>query len=115
MKKILFITVLLALVCSCQDYNYSALKEQVDKLQSDYDELNRTLSTAISKSMTVTVTDVEGGHKLTFSDGSSFVVKDGEPGGPGAPGLPGSDATVDIKETADGYVFTVGDKTYTIP
>ena len=120
MKKILFITILLAFVCSCQD-NYADLKNQVDKLQSNYENLNSSLEKAIAKSMTVAVTDVEGGHKLTFSDGTSFVVKDGEPGEPGdpgepgAPGEPGSDATVEIEETADSYVFKVGDKTYTIP
>ncbi len=111
MKKILFITFLLAFVCSCQD-NYADLKSQVDKLQSDYENLNSTFEKAMAKSMTVAVTDVEGGHKLTFSDGTSFVVKDGEPGDPGEPG---SDATVEIEETANGYVFKVGDKTYTIP
>ncbi len=114
MKRILLITAVLALFCSCQD-KYAELKEQVNALESRMSELSSILDNAIAKSMTVTVTEVEGGHKLTFSDGTFFVVNDGNPGAPGAPGAPGSDATVDIQETEDAYIIKVGDKTYTIP
>jgi hypothetical protein len=114
MKKILLLTALLALFCACQD-KYEDLKSQVAKLETRMDQLSKVLDDAIAKSMTVTVTEVEGGHKLTFSDGSSFVVADGEKGDPGDPGEPGDDATVDIQETDDAYVIKVGDRTYTIP
>ena len=117
MKRILLIISLLAIFCSCQD-KYAELQEQMNGLESKMNELSKTLDNAVAKSMTVTVTDVQGGHKLTFSDGSSFVVSDGakgETGDPGAPGAPGSDATVNIQETEDAYTIIVGEKTYTIP
>ena len=86
MKRFLLITAVLALFCSCQD-KYAELKEQVNALESRMSELSSILDNAIAKSMTVTVTEVEGGHKLTFSDGTFFVVNDGNPGAPGAPGV----------------------------
>ena len=114
MKRILLITALLALFCSCQD-KFADLQGQVAELENKMDQLTTTLDNAIAKSMTVTVTDVAGGHKLTFSDGTSFVVSNGEKGDPGDPGEPGDDATVDIQETEEAYIIKVGDRTYTIP
>lgn len=107
MKKFFWIAALLALFCSCQD-KFEELQNQIDTLESQVNELVTTLDEAIVKSLTVTVTEVEGGSKLTFSDGTSIIVSDGEKG------EPGSDATVVIEETEDAYIIKVGDKTYTI-
>lgn len=111
MKKFFWIAALLALFCSCQE-KFAEIQEQIDALESQMSELVTTLDAAIAKSMTVTVTEVEGGQKLTFSDGTSIVVKDGQKGDQGDKG---SDATVVIEETEDAYIIKVEDKTYVIP
>lgn len=121
MKKTLLLLLFASMLffgCSTDDSELrgkiSDLEQQVKQNAADIGKLQTDLETALAKSLTVTVTAVDGGNKLTFSDGTSIIVKDGAKGDQGEPGEPGSDATVTMEETDDSYIFTVGDKTYTI-
>ena len=140
MKRILLALAFLSLLlagCS-KAYDDSAITKRISDLETLVRDnakaiarLQKILDNATAKGMTVTVTPVEGGDLLTFSDGTSVIVLDGEKGergekgdkgdrgdkgDPGTPGTPGSDATISIEESADGssYIITAGDKTYTI-
>jgi len=137
MKKILLALAFLSLlVAGCSKaYDDSAIKQRIDNLETLVRDntqaiarLQEILDDASAKGLTLTVTPVEGGNLLTFSDGTSVIVLDGEKGDkgdqgdrgdkgdPGTPGQPGSDATISIEESTDGssYIITAGDKQYTI-
>jgi len=119
-KALLILASAAALICACEKYDDSALKEQIAALEKKVTDLQSALQSATEKSLTVTVTAVEGGNKLTFSDGTSVIVLNGAAGATGAQGpqgpagKDGSDATVTITDNGDSYTFKVGEKEYTI-
>lgn len=128
MKTKLFTLAALALLAfGCTKYDDSSLSTRVSTLESQLaatmktvQELQNTLATAQSKGLTVTVTPVTGGNKITFSDGTSFTIYDGATGsqgpqGPEGPqGPAGTGADFKIDETETSYIFTIGDKKYEI-
>lgn len=118
--------------CS-KSYDNSDLQQRVDELAEQVDanatllkQLQAMLENPITVGLTVTVTEVEGGTLLTFSDGTSFTIPDGakgdkgEKGDKGDKGDPGQDATTavdfSVTESADGshYIFKIGDQEYTV-
>ena len=128
MKRFLLSSAILTvLLAGCgKEYDDSMLKDRVDTLEEQVQAnteaikaLQNKLEDAAQKGLTVTVTPVTGGNKLTFSDGTSITVMDGVDGaqGPQGPkGDDGDDAVVSIKESADGtaYIITFNDKEYSI-
>ena len=70
---------------SCKDYDddITNLQEQIDKNANAIKEI----SDLIAKGGVITgTTSVEGGVKVTLSNGNEFIIKNGENGAPGAPG-----------------------------
>lgn len=70
---------------SCKDYDddITNLQEQIDKNAKAIKEI----SDLIAKGGVITgTTSVEGGVKVTLSNGNEFIIKNGENGAPGAPG-----------------------------
>lgn len=62
----------------------------------------------------VTITDIEGGHRITITDadhpdGQSFDVMDGEPGQDGSDGQDGVSPTVTITQITNGHRVTITD------
>ena len=123
----LFSAILTLFLTGCgKEYDDTALKGRVDTLeeqvQSNADAikaLQGKLEEATQQGLTVTVTPITGGNKLTFSDGTSIDIMDGDKGADGAQGPQGADgknATISIKESADGssYVITFDNKEYAI-
>ena len=137
------IAAIAALAFACTPYDDSELVSKINGLEDQVaantqsiKDLQNALKNAQGSGLTVKVTDVTGGYKVTFSDGTSFTVlngKDGEQGpqgpqgeqGPQGPQGPqgeagasgtgsGSGSSITIEETEDGYVFTIDGETYTI-
>lgn len=135
------IAAIATLAIACNPYDDSTLVSRVNGLESKVEANSKAISdlqTALAnaKGLTVTVTEVSGGYKVTFSDGSSFTVmngKDGQNGKDGADGAVGpqgpagqdgkdgkdgkdGQGSVDfsIEETADSYIFTINGQTYTL-
>ena len=120
-RYLLVLAAAAALVCGCNKYDaeISDLQDRLDQtelnitnLKSKVEALN-TLVDALSKGLTIkSVTPVEGGFTVVFSDASSFTVingKDGINGENGAPGQDGKDAQVSYKEENGTYIFDFGD------
>ncbi len=116
MKKVfLVLASALVLFSACSEkYDDSGIRQQISELEKKVSDLQTALQGAIEKSLTVTVTAVEGGNKLTFSDGTSIVVMDGKDGKDGEQGPAGEDAHVTVVDNGDSYTFTIGDKEYVI-
>jgi hypothetical protein len=129
MKKFFYCAAALSMILAgcAEKYDDTILKERVDTLEEQVQSntnaikaLENALEDATKKGLTVTVTAIEGGNKLTFSDGTSINVMngvDGQTGPVGPQGPAGQDAAkVSIKESADGnaYIITVGGKEYSI-
>ena len=72
----------------CKDYDddINSLQEQVNTLNTGLDELKKLVESG--KSITE-VSAITGGFKITFSDGDSSEIVNGQPGDPGDPGDPG--------------------------
>ena len=134
MKKLFFALAMgLALAaCTPEAYDDSAIKEQIDnlddrltKVEEDLAtlELNvnamKTLAEALKNGKyieSVVALEDESGYTITFSDGSSVVVKHGEKGEQGEAGAAGSTGaagaagqdgvtpTITVKENADGVL-----------
>ena len=134
MKKLFFALAMgLALAaCTPEAYDDSAIKEQIDNLDDRLSkveedlatlELNvnamKTLAEALKNGKyieSVVALGDESGYTITFSDGSSVVVKDGEKGDKGetgatgatgetgAAGKDGATPTVTVKENAEGVL-----------
>ena len=134
MKKMFFALMMgLALAaCTPEAYDDSALKEQIDnlddrltKVEEDLAtlELNvnamKTLAEALKNGKyieSVVAIEDESGYTITFSDGSSVVVKHGEKGEQGEAGAAGSTGaagaagqdgvtpTITVKENAEGVL-----------
>ena len=128
MKKIFFgFAFASLLLAGCgKEYDDTLLKERVDELEEQVQsnaaairELQSKLEEASGQGLTVSVTPVEGGNQLTFSDGTTIVVMNGVDGatGPQGPkGDDGQDASVSIRESADGtsYIISFNNKEYTV-
>ncbi len=115
MKKVFLIAAsALVLLGACKKYDDSAIKQQISELEKKVSDLQTALQGAIEKSLTVSVTAVEGGNKLTFSDGTSIVVMNGKDGADGERGPAGEDASVEVVDNGDSYSFTIDGKEYVI-
>ena len=138
------IAAIATLAIACNPYDDSTLVSRVDGLESKVEANSKAISdlqTALAnaKGLTVTVTEVTGGYKVTFSDGSTFTVMNGKDGQNGKDGKDGADGAVgpqgpqgpagkdgkdgkdgqgsvdfSIEETADSYIFTINGQTYTL-
>ena len=134
MKKLFFALAMGLAVAACtpEAYDDSAIKEQIDnlddrltKVEEDLAtlELNvaamKTLAQALKEGKyieSVVALGDESGYTITFSDGSSVVVKHGEKGDKGEAGAAGSTGatgeagkdgvtpTVTVKENAEGVL-----------
>ena len=134
MKRFFYCAAALSMILAgcAEEYDDTMLQERVDTLEEQVQSntnaikaLENALEDATKKGLTVTVTAIEGGNKLTFSDGTSINVmngtdgqdgQDGQTGPQGPQGPAGADAKISIKESADGssYVITVDGKEYSI-
>ena len=119
MKRILVMAASAALLlglAGCSDLN-----DRVDQLESDVQELQnglKTLQAAVDAKLTVTgVTPTENGSKVTFSDGSSIDIKNGDKGdqgiqGPEGPQGPQGDSLIGSISVENGYAYiTLADGT----
>ena len=131
MKKLFFALVMGLAIAACtpEAYDDSAIKEQIDnlderltKVEEDLAtlELNvnamKTLAEALKTGKYIESVDAladQSGYTITFSDGSSVVVKHGEKGetgetgatgSTGAAGNDGATPTITVKENAEGVL-----------
>ena len=94
---------------SCKDYDddISNLQEQVDGVKADLEDLQAQISAG---KWITNVAAIEGGFTVTFSDGQSFNIvngQDGADGAAGAAGTPGTQWTIG----EDGFWYKDGEKT----
>lgn len=115
MKKLLFVLCasLMGFMTSCS-YDDGELWETIDRLQEKQDELKenqedmqdqidaqQALINALANNLTISsVTETSEGYIITFSDGSTIVIKHGEKGDQGEPG----DSYISDVIIGDGYV-----------
>ena len=132
MKKSIFALMLglAAVACQPAEYDDSALNNRIDEIAGRVDALEEdvatlqlnvdamtTLANALKNGLYITtVTAVENGYTITFSDGSSISILNGEDGaqGPqgekgetgatGATGAAGQTPTIEVKEV-DGELY----------
>lgn len=110
-----------ALACACNKYDdaISDLQKRVDSteqnvttLVSKVDAL-QTLLNAIQSGVSIkSVSPVDGGFTVAFSDGNSFTVvngANGQDGKPGENGKDGEDSKVSFTEDGSCYYFDFGD------
>ena len=93
---------------SCKDYDddISNLQSQIDTNTADI----KALQEKINNGMWVTsVTSIDGGFTIAFSDGTSYEIKNGKDGANGADGAAGADGT-QITIGEDGYWYFDGVK-----
>ena len=93
---------------SCKDYDddISNLQSQIDTNTADI----KALQEKINNGMWVTsVTSIDGGFTIAFSDGTSYEIKNGKDGANGADGAAGTDGT-QITIGEDGYWYFDGVK-----
>ena len=125
MKRILTIaSVAMLTLCGCS--KISDLDKRVDDLETrvsaleelclQINEQTQALQTLVqaqteSNLYIKSVEDVENGYKITFSNGKSYVIQDGEKGSKGDKGNPGEDAEAPVvsvrQDTDGGYYWTV--------
>ena len=94
---------------SCKDYDddISNLQEQVDGVKADLEDLQAQISAG---KWITNVAAIEGGFTVTFSDGQSFNIVNGQDGADGAAGAAGAPGTSwEIGE--DGFWYKDGEKT----
>ena len=94
---------------SCKDYDddISNLQGQVDGIKADLEDLQAQISAG---KWITNVAAIEGGFTVTFSDGQSFNIvngQDGADGAAGAAGTPGTQWTIG----EDGFWYKDGEKT----
>lgn len=99
---------------SCKDYDddIDNLQSQVDDIKADLDDLQAQINAG---KWITNVSSIDGGFTVTFSDGQSFNIvngqdgangADGADGAPGAAGTPGTQITIG----EDGYWYFDGEK-----
>ncbi|WP_455663731.1 PL29 family lyase N-terminal domain-containing protein [Phocaeicola sp.] len=90
---------------SCKDYD-----DDIDRIDNSLNDLKSqidALQTKVNEGKWITnLTSVTGGFTVTFSDGSSYTITNGEKGDTGAAGQDGK--SVEVK---DGYWYIDGEKT----
>ena len=93
---------------SCKDYDddISNLQEQVDGVKADLEDLQAQISAG---KWITNVAAIEGGFTVTFSDGQSFNIVNGQDGADGAAGAAGTPGT-QITIGEDGYWYFDGEK-----
>ncbi len=91
MKKLflLFTTALLGLMAGCT-YDDGAIWDKFDEMEKEHSEMQeqidaqQALINALANNLTITnITQIENGYTITFSDGSTATIKDGEKGDKG--------------------------------
>ena len=90
----------------CKDYDddINSLQEQVNTLNTGLDELKKLVESG--KSITE-VSAITGGFKITFSDGDSYEIVNGQPGDPGDPGDPGASGSI-VTVNEEGHLLIDG-------
>lgn len=122
MKKLLVIcAAVAALVCACNKYDgaisdlekrIDSTEQSVNNLLNKVDALQKILDAIQSGVSIKSVSPVDGGFTVTFSDNNSFTVvngKDGQDGKPGEDGKDGEDSKVSYTEDNLCYYFDFGD------
>ncbi|MCQ2186873.1 MAG: DUF4988 domain-containing protein [Bacteroidales bacterium] len=122
MKKLLVIcAAVAALVCACNKYDgaisdlekrINSTEQSVNNLLNKVDALQKILDAIQSGVSIKSVSPVDGGFTVTFSDNNSFTVvngKDGQDGKPGEDGKDGEDSKVSYTEDNLCYYFDFGD------
>lgn len=122
MKKLLVIcAAVAALVCACNKYDgaisdlekrIDSTEQSVNNLLNKVDALQKILDAIQSGVSIKSVSPVDGGFTVAFSDGNSFTVvngKDGQDGKPGEDGKDGEDSKVSYTEDNLCYYFDFGD------
>ena len=94
---------------ACSDYD-----DDINGLQKQIDSVNTTLAalqTQVNAGRWVTtLTQVDGGFTVVFSDGSTYTIVNGQDGATGATGATGAAGSV-VKIGTDGYWYIDGVKT----
>jgi uncharacterized protein len=95
---------------SCKDYDDDI--DAINKELTDIKSQLAALQTEVDGGNWVTeLVDVEGGFKVTFSNGKTYTIVNGKDGAQGEPGTPGKDGNGTIVEVKDGYWYLDGKKT----
>ena len=141
-RSILTLLLALTLSCahSCDKYDDSSLRSRLDGIETQagrnaqaLEQIQYALLHAGKEGLTAVVSPVEGGSKVTFSDGTSFVIYDGQDGpqGPEGPqgqqgqqGLQGEQGPqgqagagsedITFTETQTEYIFTIDGQEYVV-
>ncbi len=94
---------------ACTDYD-----DDIDGLQKQIDSVNTTLAalqTQVNAGRWVTtLTSIDGGFTVVFSDGSTYDIKNGQDGATGATGATGAAGSV-LTVGEDGYWYIDGQQT----
>ena len=94
---------------SCKDYDDDI--DAINKELTDIKSQLAALQTEVDGGNWVTeLVDVEGGFKVTFSNGKTYTIVNGKDGAQGEPGTPGKDGNGTIVEVKDGYWYLDGKK-----
>ena len=119
MKRLFTLLVLLLALCvsSCS-YNDSAIWGKITEMEKEQNEMQEQLDAqqklldALANNLTITaVTQTGNGYTITFSDGTSITIKDGEKGDKGDKGEQG-DSFIESIVVGEEYVtFTLADGT----
>ena len=122
MKKLLLLLVplTLGLMVGCS-YDDSAILNKIDEMEKEQNEMQeqldaqQTLLDALANNLTITaVTQTDNGYTITFSDGTSMTIKDGEKGDKGDKGDKGEQGDAFIESIVVGeedVTFTLADGT----
>lgn len=109
MKRTLLIlaTVLVGFMTSCS-YDDSEVWNAIDQMQQEQEEMQaqldaqQALLNALANNLSIiSITEIEGGYQITFSDNSTITIMHGEDGADGADGKDGADGE-DGANGADG-------------
>lgn len=134
LELIPYILLSAALIPSCKSYDDSALNKKIDEIEelakkntADIERIKEAINDAYSKGIKATVTPVEGGKMVTFSNGTEFFIADGQKGeqgdtgDKGDKGEKGEDAQtstdisgITIEENDVEYIFSFDGKKYVI-
>ena len=122
MKKLfLFIAFAAMGVLAGCSYDDSAILNKIDEMEKEQNEMQeqldaqQTLLDALANNLTITaITQTDNGYTITFSDGTSMTIKDGEKGDKGDKGDKGEQGDAFIESIVVGeedVTFTLADGT----
>ncbi len=120
MKKLWILFASAAMLLACNDFDWlasrvdnleqrvEALEETVEKMNTNVSSLQTIVNSLKDCNFIKEVTAVEGGYKITFSDGEEITIYNGAKGDDGAPGADGKTPVISVKMDTDGvYYWTV--------